>query len=156
MNTPSLLAEFSGLPFRRFSVIVGEANTDLAITRSIKGRFYLHRLADAIWTNSHSQLKFIQTHAPWLTSRLSLIINCVDLNLFHPPKTEPTSDAIRLLVVSRFDPHKNFMTLLTALERVKQTAPAINITVDWYGNNFFTDGKPTKLSASYMELQKGD
>jgi len=157
LNTPNLLAELSGLPLRNFALIVSERNMEYGgkTLRSLR-RFLLHLLADAVVTNSYAQAEFIRGKAPWLKSRLVTIPNCVDLDRFRPAPPDPVQnpEPIRVLVLGRFEPQKNPLALLAALEILVGEYRRTNLVVDWYGNDFFIDGKPTTKSSLYLHLKE--
>lgn len=157
LNSPSLLAEFSGLPSRRYKLIVSERNTEFnGVTFKCFRRFLFHTLADKVVTNSHAQGTFIEKTAPWLRPRLATIINCVDLEAFHPPDRPYSVDSseLRLLVLGRLENQKNPLALLCAIKILKKSHPKLNLVVDWYGNNFFQNGTATQKSDLYLQLQK--
>ncbi len=157
LNTPNILAELSGFPIRNFKLIVSERNTDYKGTMvSCSRKFLLHLLADAVVANSYAQAEIIKRIAPWLQSRLATIPNCVDLEKFHPePEKSPdTSDRLKILVLGRFEQQKNPIFLLSAIETLVKKYRLTNLVVDWYGNNFFIDGKPTSKSSLFLKLQE--
>ncbi|MEZ4599305.1 MAG: glycosyltransferase family 4 protein [Syntrophotaleaceae bacterium] len=157
LHTPNLLAELAGPPFRNFKVIVSERNTEYGRVRAgTFRRFLFHLLADAVVTNSFSQADFISRIAPWLRSRTATIPNCVDLEKFHPREhlSENPSATIRLLVLGRFEPQKNPFILLAALEILVRSHGVTDVEVDWYGNNFYLDGKATSKSDLFDRLQR--
>jgi glycosyltransferase involved in cell wall biosynthesis len=121
----------------------------------------MHRLAHAVVFNSHSLREFVIGHAPWLAGRDHVITNCVDLDSFHPAEPSQAGEqsatgeesALRVVVVARVRPEKNALTLLTALAILRRTAPLLRIVVDWYGNDFFSNGEATERSGHFLELR---
>lgn len=157
LRMPNLLAELTSLPSRNFGLIVSERNTDFAgLTFGTRLRFFCHLLADVVVCNSFAQEKFMRVSAPWLAGRLKTIVNCVDLETFQegsvPVRME--SDRINLLVIGRFEPQKNPLALLAAVELLRSEHPNLRLDVDWYGNNFYVNGKPTDKSELYLTLEK--
>lgn len=155
LNGPNLLAELASLPFRNYTLIVSERNLDLPgrdIKRSI--RFFCHRLADAVVPNSYAQMDYINKMAPWLARRTKTIINCVDIDVFHPAKPNTSLTDMNIVVLGRFTPQKNPMVLVSAAEILTKKKPDHNIVIDWYGNNFYKNGKPTANSALFLKVQK--
>ncbi len=151
-ETPSIIAEFAGLPRRNFGLIVSERNTDIGgLTPAIRTRFFLHRFADAVVPNSYAQQRFICEAAPYLAKKLTTIINCVDTDAFRPiDNLKMPTETINILIVSNFKPQKNPLAMVEAMRIVHHDQRMTNIVVDWYGNNWFVNGQPTAASALYL------
>jgi glycosyltransferase involved in cell wall biosynthesis len=155
LDTPNFIAELAGLPQRDFALIVSERSSDQRQTFSTQRRFFFHRFADAVVCNSFTQAKFVGEAAPFLAGRITTIINCVDLEAFKVKS--PAGDAssnINLVVLARFQAEKNPMGLVQAMKMVCQKKPKQAIVVNWYGNNFFADDKPTKDSMLFLEVNQ--
>ena len=136
LSWPNLLVELSGIPRRSFCIIVSERNTD----RSAPGfrrrfRYALHRLADAVVSNSYSQARLITRIDRLLKARTTVIPNAVDTNYFRPPKRKMNShtSTIHILVLARFAPQKNPLRLVEAVSVLRCRRPDLLIYVDWYG-----------------------
>lgn len=151
----SVYAELAGLPLRRFALIVSERAGAHGISPRDRIRWRLHRLADAVVTNSEDGASFLIRNAPWLTGRVEVIVNGVDLERFGPLE-EPVADTgeTRVLVLATYRPVKNPYGMLGAMEWLRQNAPAAGIVLDWYGRTYFVDGHSSPLSAGYSELQR--
>ncbi len=85
MGQPAVLAELATLPRREFAVIALELNLDV-FGRSLRRQvhYHLHRLADAVVSNSHAQRERMLELAPYLKDRTQVIINGVDLERYSP------------------------------------------------------------------------
>jgi glycosyltransferase involved in cell wall biosynthesis len=154
LGTPSLLAELASLPKREFALIVSERSANIQITGRVRLRLFFHRYADAIVPNSYSQQKSIEQAAPYLRTKMTTILNCVDLNHYQPAVTSACENGIKILVVGRFEPPKNPLVMLNAVEMVNKSRPEMNIKVDWYGSSFFVNQKPTPASVLYLQLEQ--
>ena len=138
-----VLAELAGLGLgpRTFAVVALEANLDISgnhLRRRL--RYALHRLADAVVSNSHAQQQRIHERAPYLATRSHLIVNGVDLQAFVRREDGEAGDsrqgdAVRLLVPARIDPQKNPFGLLEALDIVRRQRPSLRLAIDWYGES---------------------
>lgn len=150
LSTPSLLAELSGLPTRRFKIIVSERSLDIrGPTLSTYRRLLFHALADHVVANSYSQADFIRRRAPWLAKKTTTILNCVDLDEFSPT-TSSTADNtrdIRFLVLASLSKWKNPVALVKALALLCKRRPDLEWSLDWYGNRLLRDGVPLPYSA---------
>lgn len=150
LSTPSLLAELSGLPTRRFKIIVSERSLDIrGPSLSTYRRLLLHALADDVVANSYSQTEFIRSKAPWLARKTTTILNCVDLITFCPGglKTAEARGETRFLVLASLSHLKNPLGLVRACAMVRQRRPDLAWRLDWYGNKFVRDGVPAPYSA---------
>ena len=132
------LAELAGLPRRRFVLVVSER---LLNPRSGRlARYGLHRLADAVVSNSHAQQQHLSTVAPYLATRTDVIVNGVDAQSFTPRQGEDAnvrgdSLSLQLLTLGRLKPQKNPFGLLEALAIVREEQPMLDVAVDWYGDH---------------------
>ena len=135
---PGMLAELAGLPRRGFAVIASERNLDAGgggLRRRL--RYGLHRLADAVVSNSHAQRERMAELAPALAGRTHVIVNGVDLARFRPadpPPADAPPGRLRLLVLARVRPQKNPFALLEAIAIARRDRPALAVEVDWHGD----------------------
>jgi len=157
LTIPNLIVEAASLPRRSYRLVVSERNVDTGsgISRWMRlARDLAHWVADAVVANSHEQRTIMQRSAPWLRSRLTTIMNCVDLDVFRPARESERSldGPVRLVCIGRFERQKNYGALLKAFELVLQERPETSIRFDAYGNNHFIDGKPGPQSGAYLTL----
>ena len=134
---PSLLMELAGLPRRGFALVVWEVSLDPPrIGTGRRLRLNLHRLADAVVANSHTQHDRIRRAAPYLAGRTSAITNGVDLRHFAPAESPRGMEPgrLRLLVLARPSAEKNPFGLLEAAGIVQRERPDIDWSIDWYGD----------------------
>ena len=142
-HLPNLVVELSGLPRRRFAMIVSERSLDVSngteslIRYKIKRiiRYYFHRFADFIVCNSHTQGAIVERVMGSKTST-KVIVNGVDTGQFRP-SYKPDNDRVgklRLLVAARISPEKNVLRLICAVHLVTERHPEIGVNVDWYGH----------------------
>ena len=133
---PSALAEVACLPRRRFAVVASELVLDLSgwSPRRVL-RYALHRLADAVVSNSHAQRERMLELAPALAGRTSVIVNGIDTERFAPgdPPDGSAPGRLWLLVPARIRPQKNPLGLLEAMDILRRERPDLDITVDWHG-----------------------
>ena len=139
------LAELAGLPRRRFVLVVSERLLNPRAGGRV--RYGLHRLADAVVSNSYGQQQHLSTVAPYLDARTDVIVNGVDVQSFRPPQRHgagvrgetavpgEASRSLRLLTLGRLKPQKNPFGLLEALATVRKERPTLDVAVDWYGDH---------------------
>ena len=142
------------MPSRRFVLIVSERKVHTEINEQDRVRFALHRLADAVVTNSEHGRGFLLRNAPWLAEKLAVILNGVDLDRFRAA-TELVTDTgeTRVLVLARYESQKNPTGMLAAMEWLRNNAPAAPVSLDWYGQIHIVDGRPGPLARVYVDLQ---
>ena len=154
LDIPNFLAELSCLPRRKYKLIVSERSVeDNNSRRETLAKFTLHRFADAVVANSYAQGSFIRDNFPRLARRTFTILNCVDLDKFRPGPRDPVRNMFNILVVARFEQEKTPFNMLKAMEILRSESPDTKIVLDWYGSNFFIDGKPGPLSDCYLKLK---
>ena len=135
LSWPNLLVELAGIPYRSFSVLVSERNTDTrAPGYRRRVRYILHRLADSIVSNSYAQARLIARIDHLLAPRTTVIPNAVDTDYFHPSSRRVTSRTpmIRILVLARLAPQKNALRLIAAIKVIRSRRPELPVYVDWY------------------------
>ncbi len=134
LDTPSIYAELAcvGLPTR---LIVGERSAAYSGERGMHRtiRSNLHRLANAVTTNSHAHRLWLSSKYPFLKSKMHTIWNGVDLEVFHPPteKSYSGKKEMRILGVGRITRAKNLPNLAHALKAVRDRG--VECTISWAG-----------------------
>lgn len=138
LRMPSLYSELAAFPTRRWGLVVSERS-------AVPGRFFwkrvLHRMADYVTTNSHTNRLMIEHAVPQLSGRVATIYNAVDLDSFHPPvdgnnKNGPT----RIIVGAIHSRNKNLAGLVDAMSIVKAKRPDLEVEVNWYGEKLRDTG----------------
>ena len=136
---PSMLAELAGAPRRGFALVASERNADGAGRSPRRAlRHALHRLADAVVSNSHAQRERIAALSPALEARTHVVVNGVDLERFAPPPEGADAGGdpgrLRLLTPARLQPQKNPLGLIEAIAIVRRERPSLDLAADWYGD----------------------
>jgi len=149
LEAASFICEISGLPWRKWKLIVGERSANPQILRSIKLKFYrlFHNLADEIVSNSEENLKLIRKANPFLPiKKCHVIHNLVDFN-FCEPATDyiPYKDGkLNLTVVASHQYLKNAKGLIEGVNELKEEEKQ-KLKINWYGNespdNSFEEAK---------------
>jgi glycosyltransferase involved in cell wall biosynthesis len=151
---PCFLAELCMLlPGTRYRLVASERNTDIE-SPSFNGwiRLGAHALAHAVVPNSHAQANFLGRHAPWIRRKLSVITNCLDLELFQPSECvdsrQSAQGRLDIVMIGRYEDQKNGLQLIEGLAKYYTThgdLPAIRF--NWFGND------PNPASGLYDAMQ---
>ena len=147
LRGPGLYAEFAGLPRRRFGLIVSEfvvPGSEVPLSQRLW--LAVHRLADAVITETEHVRRRLVRAAPWLAGRIVVIRNGVDLGEFSPrsgkdTRRRPADGITRVLVLAGYRPQKNPFGMLAAMQHLRQVAPRARVELDWYGSTYASDGQ---------------
>ena len=152
LDTPNFIGLFAGAPPKKIPVIVSERNHDIGgVNRTNKIRFNAFRLASKVVTNCYSQNEFVSKHFPFLKTKLTTILNCVDLKKFCPSSEQPLG-APKIIVAASVCERKNPEGLILASSiLVKRN---VEHSISWFGNNFFQDGSPTTDSECFVRCSE--
>ena len=149
LSWPNLMAELAGMPRRDFAVIASERNLDLSNPGPRRWlRYFGHRFADVVVSNSYAQRERIKEIAPHLTERTKVIVNGVDMEYFRPATRlrKQSTNRITMLVLARLSPQKNVLRFIEAVYVVRSRHPEVDLEVDWYGK------KPASIKPSNAPL----
>ncbi len=134
LQGPCLFAELASLPSRKWGLVVSERIAAPA-RRGFDWRRELHRLADCVTTNSHTNRLQLEKTVPGLVGKVITVYNAVDLGAFRPIPRSALSGAgpLRLVVAATYHPRKNVEGLVRAVALLRATRPEVECRVDWYG-----------------------
>jgi glycosyltransferase involved in cell wall biosynthesis len=138
LEAPSFICEFSGLPFRKWKLVVGERSASPEILRSLKLKVFrwFHAFADYVVANSYNNLRIVRKINPLLSNtKCNVIYNAIDLNTWKPDPQyiHRKNGKTRLVVVARQIFEKNLNGLIEAIALLDKEDLG-KITVDWYGD----------------------
>jgi glycosyltransferase involved in cell wall biosynthesis len=156
LEGPCLYAELAALPWRRWGLVVSER---LAVPDSHRARLpwrrWLHRVADYVVTNSHTNRLMLEHAVPALKGRVVTIYNALDLQAFSPRPVERNrpSEEIRFVVAGRHTQQKNAVGLVEAVALARSRRPQVSILVDWYGYDPYKD-RPASEATPFRVLQE--
>src|SRR5262249_17708134 len=155
LEGPCLYAELAGLPWRRWGLVVSERN---AVPDSHRARLpwrrWLHRTADYVVTNSHTNRLMLEYAVPSLQGRVVTIYNALDLQAFSPAAeaVERPTGALRLVVAGRHTRQKNAVGLVEAIALLRKQSAPVDVSVDWYGYDPF-ENQPFSVPTPFQEAQ---
>lgn len=132
LDTPNICGCYAKFLNRDIRLIVSERNTCQVTGFKEKIRFNLFRIADKIIPNSYSQAEYICNTFPFLTEKVEVIPNFVDLQKFSP-YFHNRHEIPEIIVVATIWPPKNTLTFINAIDiLVKQ---GVSLHVSWYGKD---------------------
>lgn len=144
----TMIASLCKLMGGNFKLIVSERNTTQVLSRRERFKFWLYRTADVIVPNSHSQGFFIKTNFKKLASRVVVITNFVDTNLFKSKTDYSYGNRLKILIVGRINPQKNIERVIRVVSRIKKEN--LPVSIDWYGGVYVNTAKyATEIKKEY-------
>lgn len=153
-NGPAIIGCILKLLGCRFRLIVSERNTNQAISKSDKIKFFLYRFADYVVPNAVSQENFIKKNFPALSRKTVTISNFTDTDHFLPIATEP-NEVITIITAARVAKQKNLLNYLQAIKILKDKG--IKAKFEWFGDvQTGEESYGEKVFATYKELQIED
>jgi glycosyltransferase involved in cell wall biosynthesis len=133
LRGPCFYAELAAIPNRNWGLVVSER----VATPSPGGfdlRRQLHRIADCVTTNSHTNRLLVARSAPGLERKLLTLYNAVDLDRFRPVISPGRDEeGVSLAVTATCHRNKNMVGLIRAVALLRQGADPPAVEVDWYG-----------------------
>jgi glycosyltransferase involved in cell wall biosynthesis len=138
LEAGSFICEISGLPWRKWKLIVGERSANPNILKSAKLIFYrlFHVLADHVVSNSQENINLIKKVNPFLSlKKCHVIYNLVDFDFWKPANDYvPCKDGkLNLTVVASHQYLKNLKGLIEAASQLKEEEKQ-KLRINWYGN----------------------
>lgn len=128
LQSSCIIASLLKLTGLKYKLIVSERNTNLNKTIRDAFRFNLFRVADYVVPNSYSQQKFINEHFPFLNAKNRVIVNFVDIEIFHPVEKERGNT---IVVAATLWKSKNTLGFIKAMKILKDKG--ITFHVKWFG-----------------------
>lgn len=139
LDSPNLICELSGFPYRKWKLIVSERSANPAILKSVRAKLVrlFHVFADHIVANSYENIKILKKANPLLPrKKCHVIYNMVDFE-----KWKPTSSYIplqngkfKLVVVASHQKLKNLNGLVEAINLMSKELRD-RLVIDWYGES---------------------
>ena len=140
-----------------FKLIVSERNTTQILDRRERIKFFLYRWADIIVPNSITQGNFINKTYPNLASKVKVITNFTDTNLFSPLEecVHRGNNALQILITARIARQKNVLGFMNAVKIIKERG--YNIRFNWYGSVYRgQENYGEEVQNKYQELELED
>lgn len=153
----NFISEFAGLPFRKWSLVVGERSANPKILKSVKLIFYrwFHFFATYVVANSYTNMNLVRSANPLLpNSKCRIIYNTVDFSRFIPSNNFEfrRNHKLSLVIAARIQFEKNFTGLLEALSLLDKDELQM-IKIDWYGEYDLQPNANTLLKESLKKIE---
>ncbi len=130
----SIIAGVMKMLGAKFRLIVSERSITRNLSWREKMKFFCYRWADVIVPNSYTQSLFIEQQYPLLKSKVSVITNFVDTDVFRPQHNYSLScEVTRIICVGTIALPKNIPTFIDAIETVVKNG--YKVRVDWFGKD---------------------
>lgn len=117
---------------RKIKVIVSERTFESYLNLIAKITRKLYFLADRITTNSTSQFQVLVGKYPNLESKIHVVRNGIDLDLFKP-SANINNFNYTAISIGRFEELKNPMLLLNAIKKLRDDY-YIELKIHWFGS----------------------
>jgi glycosyltransferase involved in cell wall biosynthesis len=140
LEASNFICQISGLPFRKWKLVVGERSANPNVKKSLKLKMYrwFHLLADYVVANSQANMEIVRSINPLLPEhKCRVIYNIVDFE-----KCRPSVDYIyrknkkfKLTVAASHQYVKNLRGLVEAVNLLSQHEKS-QLKIDWYGDGF--------------------
>lgn len=139
LQAANFICEITGLPWRKWKLVVGERSANPKILKSLKLKTYrgFHILADHVVANSYENLKMIIKINPLLSkNKCHVIYNTINFNLWKPNKnyTPLVNGKFKLVIAASHRYLKNLNGLVAAVNLLSISEKE-KIIIDWYGSD---------------------
>jgi glycosyltransferase involved in cell wall biosynthesis len=158
----NFICEISGLPFRKWKLIVGERDANPNIRKSLKLIIYrwFHLLADYVVANSHANMEMVCLLNPLLSERKCRVIyNIVDFDRCKPINDYMyrENNKFKLTIAASHQFKKNLRGLVEAINLLNQNEKS-QLKIEWYGDGvqepyFDNSFKESQLLIKKYELE---
>jgi len=151
LGAANFITTVSGLPNKKWKLVVGERSANPNILKSFKLRSYrwFHLFTDFIVANSHANLELVKKANPLLSRRkLKVIYNTVSHSSFNyriKNKREP----LHIVVGASHRYLKNSLLMAKALNLLTELERS-RLEISWFGDNI----SPPFFDGSFVETKK--
>lgn len=136
--------------FGNYNLAVSERSSTPTLSKLQKIKLFLFRFADYIVPNSYTQAHYLKTFSPSLSSKIKVIGNTVDVDLFHPAENKRYNNIPQVVTTARVKRIKNIIKYLQAIAIVKDKG--IICHFDWYGKTDQGDNYINEVKAEIRRL----
>ncbi len=139
LEAPNLICEITGLPFKKWKLVVGERSANPNISKSLKLKVFrwFHLFADHIVANSHENIRIVRKVNPFLCSKkCHVIYNMIDSEKWNPVQAYSSNikGKFLLVVAASHNSYKNLNGLIEALNLLSKKE-LDSLIIHWYGDS---------------------
>lgn len=133
---PNLLASIYKFFFRKCHVVVSERHVmQFPLKRRETFLYSLYRYVDVIVSNSRSQSEKLSLVYPNLVSKLVVITNFTNPNIYNVDKVHTVSNPLNITILARYSPQKNIIRFLNVIKALCEDKECPSFCCNWYGQN---------------------
>lgn len=140
--------------FGNYNLVVSERSSTPSLSKLQKIKLFLFRFADHIVPNSYTQANYLKKFSPRLESKIRVIGNTVDVDIFQPEKNRKENNVPCIVTTARVKRIKNIINYLRAIKIIKTSG--VKCHFDWYGKTDTGDNYPNEVKAEIEKLEIGD
>jgi len=135
LDVPNLISILSGIPSRKWKLIIGERSANPSIIKSYRHKLLrsFHFLADYIVANSLDNINLLKKVLKFVpNNKFRVIYNIVNLNgilLTHKEKNEK----LNIVIAASYTPVKNLTNLIKAVHNL-EVKYQNQLRINWFGN----------------------
>lgn len=138
LGIPAFLAEMAAIPFKRWTLIIGERSANPSILKSAKSRFlrFFHLFADHVVANSQTNMDMVKKVNSFLPDKkCHVIYNAIDLEKYQPLNgfQFKKENRLKIIVPASYRRLKNLLGLIEAVNLLSEEEKR-TIKIDWYGS----------------------
>ncbi len=149
LNAPNTIATLSKIlmPLQNFKIIVSERKGfEKALSFMESLRLYLHFFAHKVVVNSFRAQDFLTKNNKILSKKIKVIYNISPVKSLI--KKNILDKQLNIVVIANYRVEKNMSLVILAAKQLANLG--FNFKINWYGENFFKHGKPTKQSTPFL------
>lgn len=154
LEATNFIVTLAGIPFRKWSLVVGERSSNPMITSNFKLRFFrfFHIFVDYIVSNSHRNIQLVKKANPFIRNKkLKVIYNIArNCNVIHTQYSERHFTTI--LVAASYREVKNLHGLIMAVNLLPPEYKS-KLKIQWYGNISMDNDYYAKNCESIRQLE---
>lgn len=139
-RTPSFICELSGLPRRKWKLVISERSSRQKKDKSFLGRLYsfFHVFADSIVCNTFTNCRIVlESNHRINPDKVHVIYNCHDFSNWKHPQPGPSDDTnyiLKMLVVAGENSYHSLSVFLDALQQLSFHERSA-IRIEWIVNS---------------------
>lgn len=145
----SFISELAAIPYKKWTLIVGERSSNPRIFKSFRLRLYrwFHLFSDYVVANSYANIKMVRSICPLLSSKkCKVVYNSIDLNLWKPNDDYVfcKNCEFSMLIAASHREMKNLIGLVEGVNLLSSEEKK-KLKIYWYGDDLTDNSKNEAL-----------